>query len=220
MQSEMSSCVEVALMEVFHNLRSRPVRKNPDQFTLPESHVVEDIPVTTVTSSERNIMRSTNTSEETVLRKIHFSVLKAMDNRNGVTTVNACDSNAYFGERTPEQDEDASWLPSEDKEEEVNRGKKAAKARKRTIRNPKSYPDAVVKVLQDWYRTHTSETCCKEERKRLAAATGLSEKQVSEYMITLRKRQKGKQYLCLLTNTPTLKQRILYRAGVGQPPNT
>ena len=208
MQDEMSFCVEISLMNIFHNLGSSPVRKNPDQFTLPESHVVEDIPVITVTSSERNIMRSTNTSAEVIIKKIHFSLLKAMDNRRGVTTVNACDSNAYFGERTPEQDEDASWLPSEDMEDEANHGKKVTKAGKRTIRNPKSYPDAVVKILQDWYRTHTSETCCKEERKRLAAATGLSEKQVSEYMITLRKRQKGKQYLCLLTNTLTLKQRI------------
>ena len=210
LQKVMSFYMEPALMDVSHNLRSRPVQKNPDQFTLPESLADEDIPVTTVTSSGRNIMRSTNTSEETVLRKIHFSILKAMDNRRGAYTANARDSSAYFSERTPEQDGDASWLPSEDKEEEANRGKKAAKTRKRTIRNPKSYPDAVVKILQDWYRTHTSETCCKEERKRLAAATGLSEKQVSEYMITLRKRQKGKQYLCLITNTPTLKQRILH----------
>ena len=210
MDSELQKDVENALMDVFHNLRSRPVQKNPDQFTLPESHRDEDIPVITVTSSERNIMKSTNTSEETVLKKIHFCVLKAMDNRRGADTANVLDSNAYFSERTPEQDGDVSWLPSEDREEEANRSKKAVKARKRTIRNPKSYPDAVVKILQDWYRTHTSETCCKEERKRLAAATGLSEKQVSEYMITLRKRQKGKQYLCLLTNTPTLKQRILH----------
>lgn len=210
LQDEMSFCVEIALMNVFHNLGSSPVRKNPDQFTLPESLADEDIPVTTVTSSERNIMKSTNTSEETVLKKIHFCVLKAMDNRRGADTANVLDSNAYFSERTPEQDGDVSWLPSEDREEEANRSKKAVKARKRTIRNPKSYPDAVVKILQDWYRTHISETCCKEERKRLAAATGLSEKQVSEYMITLRKRQKGKQYLCLLTNTLTLKQRIFH----------
>ena len=210
MDSELQKDVENALMDVFHNLRSRPMKKNPDQFALPESHRDEDIPVTTVTSSERNIMKSTNTSEETVLKKIHFCVLKAMDNRRGADTANVLDSNAYFSERTPEQDGDVSWLPSEDMEEEANHGKKAVKARKRTIRNPKSYSDAVVKILQDWYRTHISETCCKEERKRLAAATGLSEKQVSEYMITLRKRQKGKQYLCLLTNTPTLMQRILH----------
>ena len=57
MQDEMSFCVEVALMNVFHNLGSSPVQKNPDQFTLPESLADEDIPVTTVTSSERNIKR-------------------------------------------------------------------------------------------------------------------------------------------------------------------